>query len=153
MHYRDWLFRTALPDYISGRVWEYLWQFVFTGKNVVCPKEHVCYCDGFGVCFGGEEEYDAYCAKNSERVRLEEELQKWRETDDIMRLLREEGRQDEAAAMMEKLEVGKNLELDGRIQGLKAWCEQRREWAKQHGDVAMNRAIEAGRDWRDGDGF
>ena len=58
--YRDWLLRATLSDYIRGRVWEYIWQFFFTGINVVCPKEHVCYCDGFGVCFGGKEVYDAY---------------------------------------------------------------------------------------------
>lgn len=68
IYYRDWLMETHLSDYISGRIWEYVWQFVFTGENVVCPKEHVCYCDGFGVCFGGEEEYEAYWVKNRERL-------------------------------------------------------------------------------------
>lgn len=150
--YRDWLLRTSLSDYISGRVWEYVWQFVFTGKNVVCPKEHVCYCDGFGVCFGGEEEYVAYYKKNDERVRLEEELKKWREDSDRMQQLRGEERSDEAWEI-EEPEVGRDLELEGRIKGLQAWCDRMRQLAKENGDVAMNRAVEAGRAWQDGDGF
>jgi hypothetical protein len=150
--YRDWLLGTSLSDYISGRVWEYVWQFVFTGENVVCPKEHLCYCDGFGVCFGSEEEYDAFYKRNRERVRLEEELKKWREDSEKIRQLREEGKSDEIRAI-EEPEMGRDLELEGRIKGLQAWCDKRRQLAKEHGDVAMNRANEAGREWRDGDGF
>jgi hypothetical protein len=150
--YRDWLLGTSLSDYISGRVWEYVWQFVFTGENVVCPKEHLCYCDGFGVCFGSEEEYDAFYKRNRERVRLEEEWKKWREDSEKIRQLREEGKSDEIRAI-EEPEMGRDLELEGRIKGLQAWCDKRRQLAKEHGDVAMNRANEAGREWRDGDGF
>lgn len=150
--FRDWLLHTDLSDYISGRVWEYIWQFVFTGQHVVCPKEHICYCDGFGVCFGSEEEYDAYYKKVRERVALEEELRKWQEAGAEIEMLMAEGRSEEAAGI-EEPEVGRDLELEGRIKGLQAWCERRRLLAKQHGDVAMNRALEAGREWRDGDGF
>lgn len=150
--YRDWLLRTNLSDYISGRVWEYIWQFVFTGKNVLCVKEHVCYCDGFGVCFGGEEEYAAYWRKNDERVTAEEELKRWREDREKIQMLREE-RRNEAAGQSDEPEVGRDLELEGRIKGLQAWCEKRKQMAKEHGDVAINRAVEAGRKWREGDGF
>ena len=134
--YRDWLLRTNLSDYISGRVWEYVWQFVFTGKNIVCPRENVCYCDGFGVCFGGERKYNDYHTRCSDIRSLEQELQDWRSLD-----------------KSERLEEGKDLELRDRINRLKAWCDQRRQGAKENGDVAGNRAIEADRDWKDGDGF
>jgi hypothetical protein len=43
----------------------------------VRPKEHVCYCDGFGVCFGGEEEYNGYYAKKKEKQDLEDGLRSW----------------------------------------------------------------------------
>ena len=55
--YRDWITRTPLSDYISGRIWEYSWQFLFTGRNIYCPAEHICYCGGFGLCFGGASEF------------------------------------------------------------------------------------------------
>ena len=145
--YRDWLLETDLSDYLSGRVWEYIWQFVFTGENVLCVNEHACYCDGFGVCFGSDEEYAAYWSKNSERVRAEEELRKWEEDSARLQLLREEGTSDEVGEIDEP-EVGRDLELEGRIKGIQAWCEQRREVAKKYG--AMNRAVE--REWRDGGG-
>ena len=154
--YRDWLLRTTLSDYISGRVWEYVWQFVFTGKNIVCPKEHVCYCDGFGVCFGGENEYNEYYSKFSEIGTLEEVLKDWKRRDMATKLLLEEDISDKTRAEIgdvEKPEVGRDLELEGRISGLKAWCDQKRQEAKEHGDVAGNRAKEANRDWKDGDGF
>lgn len=47
---RDWLVRTPL-----GRLWEYLWHYLFTGEYVRCPLKHICLCDGYGLCFGGEE--------------------------------------------------------------------------------------------------
>jgi hypothetical protein len=149
--YRDWLFRTSLSDYISGRVWEYVWQFVFTGKTVVCPAEYICYCDGFGVCFGGANEYEEYREKTHARNELEDELQKYRDLalkwkanpDSVTDGEKEQG----------PPEVGKDLELQGRIDGLLAWSNQRKQEAKEHGDVAMNRAKEAGREWTDGDGY
>ena len=58
--YRDWLLKTPLSDFVSGRVWEYTWQFLFTGQQVHCPAEHICYCHGFGICFEGEERYNAF---------------------------------------------------------------------------------------------
>ncbi|EED11420.1 conserved hypothetical protein [Talaromyces stipitatus ATCC 10500] len=49
--WRDWLLHTEQSDYISGRIWEHLWHVIFTGDNVVCPQEHLCLCDGYGLCF------------------------------------------------------------------------------------------------------
>ena len=48
--------------------------------------------------------------------------------------------------------MGRNSEPEGRIKGLFAWAEQRRKLAKERGDVARNRALEAWRAWEDGDG-
>lgn len=52
--YQDWVVQTPLSDWVSGRVWEYTWQVVFAGVAVLCPEERDCYCDGYGLCFGGE---------------------------------------------------------------------------------------------------
>lgn len=52
--YRDWILTTPLSNYISGRIWEYSWQFVFTGRHTYCPTKYSCYCYGFGVCFDGK---------------------------------------------------------------------------------------------------
>jgi Protein of unknown function (DUF3431) len=51
VRWRDWLLNTQLHDRISGRVFEYMWQYIFTGKSDVCPSELECFCDGYGLCF------------------------------------------------------------------------------------------------------
>jgi hypothetical protein len=132
-------------------VWEYIWQFVFTGENIVCPKEHICYCDGFGVCFGGENEYNEYEMKVREKEDLEEELKKWRETKEKKKKLLEEGHTEIEEDLT--AEAGIDMELESKVKELQAWCDERKQLAKEHGDVAMDRALEAGRPWKDGDGF
>ena len=52
-HYRKWLLEADIEDKISGRIMEYSWQYIFTGKAELCPPQHQCYCDGYGICFGG----------------------------------------------------------------------------------------------------
>jgi len=58
MRWRNWLMDAKLTDRLSGRVWEYLWQYIFAGKEVLCPVEEVCYCDGYGVCFETADYWD-----------------------------------------------------------------------------------------------
>ncbi|KAK0652908.1 hypothetical protein B0T16DRAFT_320535, partial [Cercophora newfieldiana] len=47
---REWLMRTGLEDGVSGRVMEYVYQYIWTGNAVHCPDEHECYCKGYGIC-------------------------------------------------------------------------------------------------------
>jgi hypothetical protein len=74
--YRDWVLRTPLSDYVSGRIWEYLWQLLFTRNSVHCPSEETCHCQGFGICSGGNtgnKEYkERYYAKGSNDTELED---------------------------------------------------------------------------------
>lgn len=55
---RDWIRATNLDDGMSGRVFESLWQYVFLGEAVSCPREHLCYCDAYGLCFGGADAWE-----------------------------------------------------------------------------------------------
>ncbi|KAJ9649003.1 hypothetical protein H2201_002085 [Coniosporium apollinis] len=75
-HYRDWLLRTELEDQDSGRVMEYLWQYIFTGNAEYCPAIHSCYCDGYGLCFGSHARFMEYMGMVEERDRAQEELGK-----------------------------------------------------------------------------
>ena len=76
MRYRDWILNTDLTDEYSGRVMEYSWQFLFAGVAELCPPMHSCYCDGYGICFGGAKELREY-------FDLREELKRtWKEYDD-----------------------------------------------------------------------
>jgi len=50
-HLQNWILTTTLDDYASGRVFEYIWQFIWTGQSTVCPDQRICYCETYGICF------------------------------------------------------------------------------------------------------
>ncbi|KAJ9618516.1 hypothetical protein H2203_009113 [Taxawa tesnikishii (nom. ined.)] len=87
VYFRDWLLRTELSDYLSGRVWEYLWHYLFTGRTVDCPSMRGCYCSGYGICFGGEMEFEGWFEK---RWRVREREYELRRTEQLERLADEE---------------------------------------------------------------
>ncbi|OXV11579.1 hypothetical protein Egran_00660 [Elaphomyces granulatus] len=149
--YRDWLLRTELSDYISGRVWEYLWQVIFTGKHVFCPKTHVCLCDGFGICFGGEKEADAYFDLRHEVRRLEDDLEKLEEEADRVDQIINEG--SEALETLEMPDENVIEELMGKLDTKTRRLMQMKSEALSRGMQPKNRALEAGRPWKEGDGF
>ncbi|KAF2814698.1 uncharacterized protein BDZ99DRAFT_408047 [Mytilinidion resinicola] len=151
--YRDWLLRTPLGDFISGRIWEYVWQFVFTGSNIFCPKPHMCFCDGYGVCFGGEDKFTEWIDTRNQMRNIEGELRDWEEKGRNIEEAEAEGRTKEAE-QLEKPEPGKDKKLKQAIDELRPIVEKRRNEAFERG---MNdpeaRAKEIGRKWKEGDGF
>jgi Protein of unknown function (DUF3431) len=151
VYYRDWLINTSLSDHISGRVWEYLWHYLFTRQNVYCPPEHVCYCDGFGVCFGGADEYTAWWDKMWDKRHYEDELKQWYFRQEKIRQATQENMLE--IAHMPRPEPGRNEELERTIMELEAWLSVEKHKAVERGKSAKNRAMEAGREWKDGDGF
>ncbi|KAI9874685.1 MAG: hypothetical protein M1830_009415 [Pleopsidium flavum] len=150
--YRDWLLRTSLSDYISGRVWEYIWQFVFTGENVFCPAQHACYCDGFGVCFGGEVAFNDWFETRYKKRQLESELRDWEEKGKAIEGAKDEGRLDDAA-QLEVPEMGRDVLLRSQIDALNDDLNARKVVALERGNDPRNRAEESGRVWNEGDGF
>lgn len=79
MFLKSWILRTPLDDYRSGRVFEYLWQFIFTGNAEVCPAMNACYCDGYGLCFGGAKEFDAWFELRYKKVQYESQIRRMKE--------------------------------------------------------------------------
>jgi hypothetical protein len=126
--YRDWLFHTPLEDKLSGRVWEYIWQYIFGGVEELCPMESVCYCDGYGICFEGEAEYQQWFALRKRSRALQEELHIGT------------GQSNEVELMSE---IG-HIALD---------LQNRKNNAFERGKDPQIRALMAGRPWKDGDGF
>lgn len=150
--YRDWVLRTELSDYISGRVWEYLWHVVFTGENVVCPAEHICYCDGYGLCFGGDDEYREFRALGSQKSELEHELQDWDGEARTIEAERWRGSLGETSHVLIP-EPGKDIELLDKISALELTINEIVSNATQRGEDPKHRAMEVGRPWKEGDGF
>ena len=87
VHYRNWLLRTNLDDQFSGRMFEYIWHYIFTGHEVYCPAMNTCYCDGYGFCFGGRQKFADYFKKQDERNALNEELNKYIEKEEAAKKL------------------------------------------------------------------
>ncbi|KAF2132165.1 hypothetical protein P153DRAFT_310850 [Dothidotthia symphoricarpi CBS 119687] len=147
--YREWLFSTKQPDDISGRVWEYVWQFVFTGQNVVCPKEHLCFCDQYGTCFGGEEQYNEFKALKSELDDRHRNLEEW-----------------ETARTQEREQAHVEIDEEGmaRDEEMREWFRKEIEQvrpmvegllraAEERGRDPKLRAEEVGREWHEGDSY
>lgn len=129
---------TPLEDDVSGRVWEYLWQYVFPGPvrtasletmAEACPEPHVCYCDGYGYCFGGEKEYKMHIAR---RVRAEDLRSRLRQAEE-----------DETAVDSQSRREGM-ARVRAEIKGLDDECEAEVLQAKIRGKSEALRRKELG---------
>jgi hypothetical protein len=147
---RQWVLRTSLGNNMSGRVFEYLWQYLFTGQHALCPEIHTCYCDGYGACFADEHDFQGWFKMRFELRQDEWELQSW---------LDNEGKYEEAL----KLGRARDAERierapEGRVKELKLGIWQRwlqlADWkdrALERGRDSRERARVAGRQWVEGD--
>lgn len=149
---RDWLLRTPLSDYLSGRVFEYIWQFIFTASAIACPSMSVCHCDGYGLCFGTPEAFDNWFEMRYEMANYEDELEIWKLKAQAIARALEDGPVDEDA-VLDVPEVGVDRWLEQEIETHKNQLAAMKGEAAERGKSAKNRAIEAGREWRKGDGF
>lgn len=150
--YREWLFTTKLPDFLSGRIWEYVWQFVFTGNNIYCPSEHICFCDQYGACFGGKDEYNEFINRKNELSDRERDLREWEDKGKAIQEAKDEGRLEEAE-QLDKPEPGKDAEFKKEIERLRPIVDKLKADAFVRGDKPENRAKEAGRPFKEGDDF
>ncbi|KAJ5899870.1 hypothetical protein N7495_004614 [Penicillium taxi] len=148
--YRDWLLQTQLSDYIAGRIWEYLWQYVFTGNSVVCIEESVCLCDGYGVCFGGPSEYQAFIELQESSKRLKDEVDDW----SFLELEMEQAEKERLNAAVQQSD---SPDHEMTVAELAAHQEQAVSDAianaLDRGKDPRIRALEAGRPWKEGDSF
>lgn len=149
MFYRDWMLTTPLSDYISGRIWEYLWQYMFSGEYANCPLEHVCYCDGFGICFGGEIQYQGFIELKMEMEKMEMKL------DDLDTGANREKQliRDWHGTRITSFSDLQPTYLSDQVQAMKKELKSRKIDALERGEYAQNRAEECGRPWKQGDGF
>ncbi|KIX01552.1 uncharacterized protein Z518_09278 [Rhinocladiella mackenziei CBS 650.93] len=153
-HYRDWLLRSEIRDTMSGRIFEYLWQVVFTDESTFCPNQRTCYCDGFGVCFESEETFDKWFEIGHQKKTAEKELREWEEAAEEIEKYRIDGKlQGIEAGELKVPEIGKKEELVALIRELDEDLEERRLQAIERGADPRIRAESDGRAWKEGDGF
>ena len=146
--YRDWIMRTPLSDYVSGRIWEYTWQFLFTGQSIVCPAEHICYCDGFRVCFGGDTEYRDFERLRQTKEGYERVLMESRTRRAGLRVGEDGQHGDNNASVIKGDNDFASLNhLQKQIDALEEEISGRRRAALERGNNPENRARECGRYW------
>jgi hypothetical protein len=149
---QQWLLKTKLTSSMSGRIFEYLWQYLWTGSPVVCPSTHECYCDGFGACFKNETNFQNWF-KLRYYVRQDEwELLGWQMSELYFEDYIKRRSWKEAAQLARPPE--------GRVKELKDYIAERwfvldnwKEIALEDGKDPRLRAEVAGRAWIEGDGF
>ncbi|QKX54105.1 uncharacterized protein TRUGW13939_01188 [Talaromyces rugulosus] len=154
VYYRDWLIRTDIRDTMSGRIWEYLWHFVFTAEYEHCPSPNTCLCDGFGICFDTDVKIDAYYQTMWRLRDAKAELKKFVEAD---------GALDEDARISLSLDELQDADLpDGDNKGILLTAEIEEKTAElarlkkealERGNDPYFRAKSAGRFYNEGDGF
>ncbi|KAF2086286.1 hypothetical protein K490DRAFT_44657, partial [Saccharata proteae CBS 121410] len=132
VHFREWLMYTTLEDRVSGRIWEYLWQYIWAGQAQFCPAEHACYCDAYGICFGGAAAYQRFGEKKVH-------------ADAVMQLAMKQAR--------EGGNISWPVDYEAAFRRMQAELETERMQATERGKDPKNRATEVGRVWKEGDGF
>ncbi|KAL3425067.1 hypothetical protein PVAG01_04348 [Phlyctema vagabunda] len=180
LHHVQWLLDTKLPDNISGRTWEHMWQYLFLEKAVDCPIEHRAYCRLYHICFGGREQYDEWIELMQGRQRLEDELHKMEaeerakesakalEQDREREREREQGAGDREKTMPEtqrrrrtnnrdklviqaKANAKKKQWLEDELETVREAIRVRREVAMVRGAVEAHRIAEGGDIYGDAD--
>jgi hypothetical protein len=126
-HYRQWLLTTGMDDQFSGRVFEYIWHYIFTGHEILCPAMNTCYCDGYGYCFGGRQKFADYFEKQDSRNA------KWSRLEEYNK--REEDAQREGkTADFNETEKATINELRNTITAMDREMDKLRDEAKARGD-------------------
>lgn len=151
-HHINWLVNTNLPDHISGRTWEHMWQHLFLQKAIDCPIEHKAYCRLYHICFGGREQYDEWIELEQGRQNLEKELKKLEEDKpETKRITEMEAKKQEEEAKKKKTQENKEKDkakaktrkwLEGELATIKEAIRVRREVAVIRGAVEANRIAE-----------
>lgn len=130
--YRDWILKTPLSDYVSGRIWEYSWQYLFTKDSVDCPAEHVCYCNAFNFCFGTQSAYEQFLDLLDHRTKLQEDL----ETQDQGYQAHETSNglgYNETSARLTMVNAERHIHIEARIAQVDAEIVKRRREARSRG--------------------
>ncbi|KAK5110902.1 hypothetical protein LTR62_005440 [Meristemomyces frigidus] len=150
---RDWILRTELSDYMSGRVFEYIWQYIFTASPIHCPSMSACYCDGYGYCFGSPQAFDKWFELRYEVKEYAAELALWREQADLIERARNGDGTFDEEAVLDVPQIGRDAWLRAEMEDLEATMLELKHEAFERGRKPELRALEVGRMWKDGDGF
>lgn len=87
-----WFVETDLTDYITGRIWEHMWSFLFKRQATDCPVEWKTFCRMYGVCFADQGDKDNFHQLWKQRHDMVARRGFWLELWDPQRAAREKER-------------------------------------------------------------
>lgn len=149
--YRNWLMRTPETDWISGRVFEYLWHKIFANQARLCPDARACYCDGYGVCFSTPEQFEVWMDNHHGWQKATKELSTWEEKAEAIDSI---GDWTKIEQMNLEIPIpGRNWELKREIRERYEFITTMRKEALLNGTDPEMRALVSGRPWKKGDGY
>lgn len=125
-HYRQWLLTTGMDDQFSGRIFEYIWHYIFTGHEILCPAMNTCYCDGYGYCFGGARQFAEYFEKQDKRNSLWQQL-------DVFNKRDEEAKKEGKDPGFTEVEMRARIDLNAEILGMDREMDGLRDAATKRG--------------------
>jgi hypothetical protein len=134
-HYRKWLLTTGMDDQFSGRIFEYIWHYIFTGHEILCPAMNTCYCDGYGFCFGGQAKFAEYFEKQDKRNEKWSKLEDFNHKEDDAK---KEGKEPDFSDDDKKT----ISDLRSEIGDMDRELDELREAAKRRGDDPIQRKEE-----------
>lgn len=151
--YRNWLLHTEERDWISGRVFEYLWQKIFAGVAKLCPNARICYCDGYGICFTTSETYNEWFEGYHYWRKALDELEVWEKQAAVINDLGDWSQNNVEQMSLEIPRPGRDLELKRELEERHEALVMLRTAAVKNGTDPQVRAQVAGRAWKLGGGF
>lgn len=99
---RHWLYNTELSDFLAGRIFEYIWHYIFTSETSHCPSPHSCYCELYGVCFESNDELDDLIALNGNILESQFKLMDQQDAESRCESCRPSGGKDYAEDILSK---------------------------------------------------
>ncbi|KAJ5510982.1 hypothetical protein N7453_003085 [Penicillium expansum] len=119
-------------------------------EPVLCVDESVCLCDGYGFCFGGNEELNAYREAETKKNDIQRELDNWMWLSDMGF---DPPVEEDGIPEPDDPEGEKGNELFDQLQEKQQELVSTLLAAIERGKNPQYRAQEAGRPWEEGDGF
>lgn len=134
----DWLGTTTQFDVYTGRVMEYVWQYLFLDVNTLCPDMRTCYCSAYGLCLNDTaaallEEY------NNLNIEIDDTLTKIEALDNFHRCREDFDELTQSEQRQKCLQDNKWLEPLGKMRD--KVNKLMRELPKQYGIMKVGGAV------------
>ena len=131
---QQWAMDPLNDDEESGRVFEYTWPFIFTGRGQYCPSMQDCYCQTYNFCIQENQDLIDLERWNALRTRREEVQWQLNFAQDALAERMDAGKEKGAGAQeLEELKGAFQPEID-RLAGRLANLSQA-TWEKREGII------------------